>query len=365
MSLANQSHVASVVTVLGTGGTIAGTATAAQGDQHYTAAQLGVAQLLSGVAEPALGAVRSRQVAQLDSKDMTPAVWAALGRAVLNELLDPEVCGVVVTHGTDTLEETAAWLSLVLPRELCAAKAVVLTCAMRPATSTQADGPGNLKNAIALARHRGPVDADWAAPLVVCAGDVHHGLAVRKVHSHRLNAFSSGDWPLWGQMSVDSSITTNENSTHFSSLASVFNGFVATKCIANQVFDHVMGLGEQTPHMGFPRVELLFSHAGADGQIVEALIDDSRGPPAGLVVAATGNGTLHASLEVALKRAAGQGIWVWRSSRCLLGQVTPRNDDLFLCTPLAAPAARVLMQLQLLHQAITRLQACQSRRGGF
>src|SRR5580765_4402843 len=122
------------VVVLGTGGTIAGAARDATDNVGYVAAQRGVAELLREV--PALAAppdgapIEAEQVAQLDSKDMTHAVWRTLALRCAHHLARPEVAGIVVTHGTDTLEETAWFLQRVLAP---ADKPIVLTAAMRPA----------------------------------------------------------------------------------------------------------------------------------------------------------------------------------------------------------------------------------------
>jgi L-asparaginase len=128
------------VVVLGTGGTIAGTAASATDSVGYRAAQLGVGTLVAAV--PALAGLplQAEQVAQIDSKDAGPALWLALLTALRRHLQDPAVQGVVVTHGTDTLEETAYLLQRVLP----GGRPVVLTAAMRPASALQPDGPQNL-----------------------------------------------------------------------------------------------------------------------------------------------------------------------------------------------------------------------------
>src|SRR5512139_2308283 len=132
------------IVVLGTGGTIAGTATGAGDSRNYRAAQLAVGELLAGLPRPGGCEVLSEQVAQVDSKDMDLAVWQQLLQRCLHWLAQPEVRGLVITHGTDTLEETAYLLQTVLaPR-----KPVVLTCAMRPATALDADGPQNLLDAL-------------------------------------------------------------------------------------------------------------------------------------------------------------------------------------------------------------------------
>lgn len=179
------------IIVLGTGGTIAGTAASSSDHTGYTAAQLGVDALLKAV--PGLQAalkglvLKSEQVAQLDSKDMDFETMLQLAKRCAFHLAQQDVKAVVITHGTDTLEETAYFLHRVIPPEL-QSKPVVMTCAMRPATSTQADGPRNLRDAVTLA-----ADAQARGVLVVCAGQVHHALAVQKTHSYALDAFSSGD----------------------------------------------------------------------------------------------------------------------------------------------------------------------------
>ena len=128
------------VVILGTGGTIAGTAEDAADNLGYTAAQIGVDALVAAVRALAGLPLEAEQVAQIDSKDMGHRVWLALAQSVAHHLARAEVAGVVITHGTDTLEETA-WF---LQRVLAPAKPVVLTAAMRPASSAQADGPQNV-----------------------------------------------------------------------------------------------------------------------------------------------------------------------------------------------------------------------------
>src|SRR5690348_6482601 len=128
-----QAHKGKLV-VLATGGTIAGRAVSASDNLAYQSAQIGVAQLLAGVPCPAGFALEGEQVAQIDSKDMDFAVWRALAQRCAHWLARDEVAGLVVTHGTDTLEETAFFLQSVL----APAKPVVLTGAMRPATSVAA-----------------------------------------------------------------------------------------------------------------------------------------------------------------------------------------------------------------------------------
>jgi L-asparaginase len=174
------------VLILGTGGTIAGVADAPAQGTGYRAAALSVDQLVGAVPALADYGLETRQVAQVDSKDMSFAIWADLHRAVVEGLKDGRIDGIVITHGTDTLEETAYFLA----RTLLAAKPVVLTAAMRPATASSADGPQNLLDAVRVA-----TDAGAAGVRVCVHGQVFPGHAVRKRHPYALNAFASSREP--------------------------------------------------------------------------------------------------------------------------------------------------------------------------
>lgn len=327
------------VVVLGTGGTIAGRAADASDNIGYTAAQVGVAELLGAI--PGLAAALdgrafvTEQVAQLDSKDMSVAVWQALAVRISQHLADTDVVGVVVTHGTDTLEETAFFLQAVLSAELLAQKPVVLTCAMRPATSLAPDGPQNVVDAVCVAT------ADSACGVVVvCAGTIHSAVDVQKGHTYRVDAFNSGDAGALGYVEEGA-------------LRMVRNWPLATAHRAQVTIDR---LASKTD---WPRVELVMSYAGASGAIVDALLTQSNAPAAlvaplrGLVVAGTGNGTVHKDLEAALFRAQAQGIRVVRASRCASGRVLPSPDNgLIQSFPdsqgLSAVKARVALMLALL-----------------
>jgi L-asparaginase len=325
----------STIVVLGTGGTIAGLS-AEPGQAAYKAAELSISQLLQGVpqAQEALRGctLAPEQVAQLDSKDMDFPTLALLARRCAEQLARAEVRGVVITHGTDTLEETAYFLHRVLPQAL-QAKPVVLTCAMRAANSPQADGPGNLRDAFAVA-----TESQARGVLAVCAGQVHGAQAVQKVHTHALDAFSSGGSPAaqihqlriqWNRTEIAHLEPKTLDAVDF------INKF-ATKNIANQAY--------------WPRVEMLMNHVGASGAVVRALLADklSTTPLRGLVVAGTGNGSLSDSLHAALVQAQEQGIEVRRASRCAWGGVQAWPGDDLPCSPLSAVKARVELVLELL-----------------
>lgn len=322
---------------LGTGGTIAGTATTATDNVGYTAAQVGVAQLLQAIPtlQQALSdwVPESEQVAQVDSKDMGWSQWRALGLRICDYLAQADVRAIVVTHGTDTLEETAFFLSRVLPTHLLVDKPVVLTCAMRPTTSLSPDGPQNVLDAVAVARCQ-----DARGVLVVCAGTVHSARDVQKVHPYRLNAFDSGDaGPL---------------------------GFVEEARVRWLHACPVAG----TPEAGlperlfsmthWPRVEIVMSYVGAVGATVRALCatpTDSAPPVRGIVVAGTGNGTIHEDLQSALRDLVAQGLRVVRTTRCAQGAVVCASGANDLLPPSGLPPlkARIALALELLVQDST------------
>jgi L-asparaginase len=259
--------------------------------------------------------VRAEQVAQVDSKDMGPAVWRPLLLRLAHHLARPEVAGIVVTHGTDTLEETAYFLHRVLaPQD----KPLMLTAAMRPATSNEADGPGNLRDAVAVA-----CDDAAHGVLVVMAGRVWAGAEIRKSHSLRLDAFDAGDAGL---------------------LAQVEQGVLRWSRELPRA--QALGLERMARDAGrWPWVEIVYSDAGADGRVVDAL----RGEGVqGMVIAATGNGTLHHRLEAALMRAQDAGVRVLRASRCTAGGVIGEPGRLPHAGRLTPVQARVELLLDLL-----------------
>ena len=296
------------VVVIGTGGTIAGTAADPADNVGYNAAQLGVAELAAAIPALAGMAIEVEQLSQIDSKDMSYTLWRALTERVAQQLARPEVCGVVITHGTDTLEETAYFLQ----RVLAPSKPVVLTAAMRPATALLSDGPQNLLDAVRVARTPGV-----SGVVAVLAGTVHGGLDVRKLHTYRLDAFGSGD---------------------AGPIAHIEEGRLRQHRPWPQ--GQALGLARlPVDAASWPQVEVLMSHAGADGLLVNALrVAGVRG----VVVAGTGNGSLHHALEAALLEAQADGIEVLRSTRCPQGGVVEAADvaDAGASAPLARPGLR-------------------------
>lgn len=308
------------VVVLGTGGTIAGRAANSDDNIGYTAGQVGVSDLLGGIEAPEGVTLVAEQVAQVDSKDMSFDIWQKLALRCVHWLAQSDVVGLVVTHGTDTLEETAFFLHSVL----APAKPVVLTCAMRPATALAPDGPQNLRDAMAVAA------ADGAHGVtVVCAGTIHSGVDIQKVHTYRLDAFASGDAGPIGYVEEGA-------------VRRVRAWPEGPPPKASKVLELTTAQ--------WPRVEIVMSHAGASGAVVDALLlAGGTEPVRGLVLAATGNGTLHHALEAAALKAQDAGVAVLRATRCINGRILPRPDDRLRDAGALTPVkARIALTLELL-----------------
>jgi L-asparaginase len=311
--------------VLGTGGTIAGRAARASDNVGYVAGQVAVSELVAMV--PALAAcpLDVEQVAQINSKDMVLGVWQALVARVAEHLNRPEVAGFVITHGTDTIEETAFLLQTMLRPT----KPVVLTCAMRPATALVPDGPQNLSDAVAVALH-----PEAHGVVVVCAGRIHGAIDVSKVHPYRTDPFDSGDAGALG--------CVEEGQLRM---------FRPWPAAVEQGTHDAAALQRLLGAATLPRVELIFSHANADGEMVRALLSQTvaAGRLRGIVVAGTGNGTVHDDLLAALKQAQASGVEVVVASRCAQGRVVPHSGQPLPDSAGLAPVkARLALALQLL-----------------
>jgi L-asparaginase len=323
----------SKIVFLGTGGTIAGTAVSADDNVGYRAAQLRVETLLHttpGLAAACHGhTVESEQVVQVDSKDMEFSHWLSLAIRARLHLTFSDVVGLVITHGTDMIEETAYFLSRVLPQDLLKNKPVVLTCAMRPAYSLATDGPQNLLDATCVA-----VAAKARGVMVVCAGKVHSAQHVQKVHPYRVDAFDSGDGGVWGYIEEG--------------VVRPLQGW-SMPDEKGSIVDM-----EKLLSGAWPRVEIVMNYVGAMGATVRALCNwqpPEVAPVRGLVVAGTGNGSIHTDMEVALREAQTQGIRVVRSTRCAWGQVVPASNlgnEFPHSNGLSPVKARIALMLDLL-----------------
>jgi L-asparaginase len=318
------------IVVLGTGGTIAGLASSVHDNVGYAAAELGVDQLVRSLPQPVgcLYELVSEQIAQVDSKNMRFDIWSRLAQRCTELMAQADVHGIVITHGTDTLEETAYFLHLVLARSGRCPKPVVLTGAMRPASALMPDGPQNMLDALSVAAHPGA-----SGVTVVFAGTIHSALDVQKIHTYRLDAFDSGDTGPLGHVEAGMIRMGRGGWPDASGEAALEVAIPTAKDC-------------------WPRVEIIMSYAGASASVVEDLLAHSRAsnnPVQGIVVAGTGNGSLHEALEAALLQAQSDGVRVLRTTRCSAGRVIAgANDAIPDSAGLSPVKARIALMLRLL-----------------
>jgi L-asparaginase len=305
--------------LLATGGTIAGAHT---GGRSYTAATLTAEALVAAVPQlETLARLTTGQVAGIASQDMNEEVWRQLAEHAQAALDDPAVTGIAITHGTDTMEETAYFLNLVLRT----AKPVVLVGAMRPATAISADGPMNLFNAVAVAAHP---EAAGRGVLVVANDEIHFAREIAKTNTTQLATFRSPNRGLAGLV--------NTGRVHWF-------GPAPRRHTAESEF-------AAGPVGALPPVEIIHAHAGMGRGLIDAAV---RGGAQGLVIAGVGNGNLAAPALAAGREAVRAGVAVVRSSRTG-GGVVERDievDDsaagFIAAEELNPQKARVLLMLGL------------------
>ncbi|MDP5239401.1 asparaginase [Uliginosibacterium sp. 31-16] len=303
--------------LIATGGTIAGTGA----QDSYTAATLGAESLLGAVQElRRLADWHIEQPFALDSRDIEPAHWLQLAACIQGQIDDPAIDGIVVTHGTDTLEETAFALHLLLP----AGKPVVLTAAMRPATSLSSDGPLNLLQAACVAlspaaRNQGVLVV--ANDAVIAAHDLV------KQHTHAVDALQSrAGRGLAGSVlgeSVSMRLCTQ-----------------AARTALLQAADGALPKPES-----LPRVDILYAHAGAAPDLIDACVTAGA---AGIVLALSGHGSIPASWRAAIAKALSQGVHIVRASRVAAGGVRPQTNEDDAATGCIAAGDRTAQQARVL-----------------
>src|SRR6476469_2795685 len=310
------------VVVLATGGTIAGAA-ASDVQAGYTSGQVGVEQLLAAVPQArTLATMRGEQISNIGSQDMNDEEWIKLATR-LNELLAmPDVAGVVITHGTDTIEEKAYFLNLVVKSR----KPVVLTAAMRPATALSADGPLNFYNAVAVAADK---QAVGRGVLVVVNDWIHGAASLTKTSTTAVQTFLSPQSGLIG--------TVAYGKTEF------YRGPIGKHTVDSEF--------SLTGVTALPRVDIIMAHENMDGALIDAAVAAGA---KGVVIAGVGNGNLTQAAVAALTAQAKKGIVCVRASRVAVGRVS-RNVELdddklgFVASLDKNPQkARVLLRLALL-----------------
>jgi L-asparaginase len=274
------------VVVLSTGGTIASTQSEEEGG--YTSNLTGE-QLIAAV--PGLDQVARievRNVVNVGSTNMTPTLWLEVSRRATAALARPEVAGVLVTHGTDTMEETAYFLDLTVASE----KPVIMVGAMRAASEWDADGPRNLLNAARVAVSE---EARGMGTLVVLNGEIHAAREVTKTHSLAVETFDTPEFGALGVVDMD--------------VVRFYRAPLRRQSI------------EMGPDVVLPVVDIIPNYAGSDGRLIRGLLKE--GPVDGLVVDASGAGNISGALFEAVKEARAMGIAVVITSRTHGGRVLP------------------------------------------
>jgi L-asparaginase len=311
------------IKVLATGGTIAG-AQASQADAGYKSGTFSVDDLIKAVPQlKNIAQLSGEQVANIGSQTMNHEVWLKLAARVNEVLKGDDVDGVVITHGTDTMEETAYFLSLVVKSD----KPVVLVGSMRPATAISADGPINLYNGVALA---GKPEARGRGPLVVLNDSIHYAREAQKMHTTHMDTFDSPNRGIAGVMNTGKAF---------------FYSYITTRQTTNSEFS-LDGLTVAD----LPRVEVVYSYANFGGELVDACVEKGA---KGIVLAGVGDGNTTDAALAALERAAKKGVAVVRCSRTGSGIVDRNvevNDDklgFIAGMELSAQKARILLMLGL------------------
>lgn len=306
--------------MLGMGGTIAGIASNPKLDPlNYVAGQVSIEELVKKFQLPSQCHFEFHQVANINSCDLTQDLLTTLGSKVNKALNDPEVSGIIITHGTDTIEETGLFLHLCCGELACKLKKlVVLTGAMLPSNAPQSDGPHNLKLAI-----------DVASKTIKLGFEIEGG--VLGVFANKIIA--ARDYLKRSSEAIDAPVCESAGLTQES---------LGRLCPS---------LSLPIPEEGqWPWVDVLTSYAGVEPKILDFLIESKV---TGLVFAGTGQGNIHKNLLESIAKANIKGIPMVRTTRTSSGSIRANvgmSDDLLGTVPaghLAAPQARLLLQLVL------------------
>jgi L-asparaginase len=269
-----------------------------------------------------LAALRGEQVSNIGSQDMNDEVWLKLAGRVNALAAQSDVDGIVITHGTDTIEETAYFLNLVVKSK----KPVVMTAAMRPSTALSADGPLNFYNAVAVAASK---DSAGRGVLVVVNDWIHGASSLTKTSTTAVQTFLS---PLWGLMG---SVAYGE--------IEFFRGPVG-KHTAESEFS-VEGV------TSLPRVDIIMAYENMDAALIDAA---AAAGAKGIVIAGVGNGNMTGAALKALAAQAKKGVVAVRASRVATGRVgrnvEVEDDKLGLVASMGLnpQKSRVLLRLALL-----------------
>lgn len=289
------------IVILATGGTIAGVSSSITDTAGYEPAILPIEAIIKNITGPLQKIVNlsSEQIAQIDSAEMTHRIWLKLAQRINALLASPKVDGIVVTHGTDTLEETAYFLNLVVKSN----KPVVMVGAMRPASALSPDGPMNLYNAIILAASD---EAAGKGVLVTLNNAINSSREVTKTNTSLQDSFKAPELGYLGYLIEGEPYFYREPTRKHTSMTEFT----------------IDGLTE------LPPVEIIYGHVGNHSALAQAAV---AAGVKGLVYAGLGNGNMSQMMKKTFQAIQKQGVVVVRSTRVSNGIVTRNgavNDDL-------------------------------------
>jgi len=310
------------IKILATGGTIAGTGASSTTTVGYTAATVGIETLIQAVPEMKnVANVSGEQFVQIASENMTNDIWLKLGKRVNELLASSDVDGIVITHGTDTIEETAYFLDLVVKSE----KPVVLVGSMRPSTAISADGPINIYNAVVLAGSKNA----WGKGVLVAMNDtIHSAREVTKSSTFLVDTFRAAELGALGYIQQNKALFYREPARRHTIYSEFDIRYINT----------------------LPRVDIVYGYSNNTRVGLDAMVENGA---QGIVHAGTGNGSLYKEVKEGLIDARKAGVIVVRSSRVGNGMIARNgeaNDDEldFVASDTLNPQkARVLLMLAL------------------
>ncbi|WP_413457795.1 type II asparaginase [Herbaspirillum huttiense] len=310
------------VVILATGGTIAGTGATSTTTVGYTAAKVGVDALIAAVPElKKVANVRGEQVMQIASENMNNDAWLKLAKRVNTLLAQSDVDGIVITHGTDTIEETAYFLDLVVKSK----KPVVIVGAMRPSTAISADGPINLYNAVLLA---GSKEAVGKGVLVTLNDQINAGREVTKTNTSTMDTFKTPELGFLGYIQGSKPYFYRQSTR---------------KNTADTPFD-ITNLDK------LPQVDIVYGYANMNPIALNAFVAAGA---QGIIHAGVGDGSLNNTVVPSLTEARKKGVVIVRSSRVGQGIVARNGEadddklDFVVSDTLNPQKARILLMLAL------------------
>ncbi|MFH6998894.1 type II asparaginase [Flavobacterium sp. FlaQc-57] len=309
------------IIILATGGTIAGEGKSAD-KAGYTAGKIPVSELIGSIPTvKSIADITGEQISSVGSQDMSLEIWRKLAIRINEIFKKNEADGIVITHGTDTQEETAYFLDLVASHDL----PIVITGSMRPATAISADGPKNLFDAITVAADP---KSKGRGVLVSFNESIYDSREVTKTSTTKVNAFKSPNSGPLGEV-YDGHVEYYKSSLRETSKGGPFEINNNTK---------------------LPKVEIVYMYADASPDYIDYLVKQKVN---GIVIAGVGNGNFSKAFTDAIKRATNANIIVCRASRCLEGRVVldgETNDNelgTIVSDDLSPQKARILLMLGL------------------